>query len=156
MNTKITLLLILALLSVSTSPIIGRALTGVGAISISFWRMFFASLILWFFSMLKPQGKMNLNTNLNKTIYAGILLGIHFALFFEAIKTTKIANATFLGTLAPFFTLLIEFFILKRFYDKKVLFGLLCTLLGAIIILGYQFDLASKYTVGNLYAVICK
>ena len=155
MNTKITLLLILALLSVSTSPIIGRALTGVGAISISFWRMFFASLILWLFSMLKPQGKMNLSTSLNKTIYAGILLGIHFALFFEAIKTTKIANATFLGTLAPFFTLLVELFILKRFYDRKVLVGLLCTLLGAIIILGYQFDLASRYTVGNLYAVLC-
>ena len=34
MNTKITLLLILALISVSTSPIIAKALTGVGAISI--------------------------------------------------------------------------------------------------------------------------
>ena len=155
MNTKITLLLILALLSVSTSPIIGRALTGVGAISISFWRMFFASIILWIFSMLKPQGKMKLSKSLNKTIYAGILLGIHFALFFEAIKITKIANATFLGTLAPFFTLLVEFFILKRFYNKKVLLGLLCTLLGSIIILGYQFDIGSKYTIGNLYAVCC-
>jgi len=155
MNTKITLLLILALLSVSTSPIIGRALTGVGAISISFWRMLFASLILWIFSMYRKQGNMKVKPNLKRTIFAGILLGIHFALFFEAIKITKIANATFLGTLAPFFTLLVEFFILKRYYDKKVLLGLFCTLIGSIIILGYNFDLETQYTLGNIYAILC-
>lgn len=155
MNTKITLLLILALLSVSTSPIIGRALVGVGAISISFWRMLIASIVLWMFSSIKPQGKMKLAANYNKTIYAGILLGIHFALFFEAVKITKIANATFLGTLAPFFTLLIEFYILKRYYHKKILFGLLLTLIGSLIILGYQFNIDSKYTIGNLYAILC-
>ena len=155
MNTKITLLLIFALLSMSTSPIIGKALTGVGAVSISFWRMLIAAAVLWFFSIIRPQGKMKVKENLQKTIYAGVLLGIHFALFFEAVKITKIANATFLGTLAPFFTLLIELYILKRFYDKKVLLGLLFTLAGSIIILGYQFDLSSKYTMGNLYAVLC-
>ena len=113
MNTRITFLLTLSLLSISTSPIIARALTGVGAISISFWRMLFASIVLWFFSVIKPQGKMKIKENRNKTIYAGVLLGIHFALFFEAVKITKIANATFLGTLAPFFTLLVELYILK-------------------------------------------
>ena len=155
MNTKITLLLILALLSVSTSPIIARALTGVGAISISFWRMFFASIALWLFSMIKPQGKMKVSANRSKTICAGILLGIHFTLFFEAVKITKIANATFLGTLAPFFTLLVELYILNRYYNKKVLLGLFCTLIGSLIILGYQFNLESKYTIGNLYAILC-
>ena len=104
MSVKITLLLILALLSVSTSPIVAKALTGVNAIAISFWRMFFASIILWVYSMIKTQGKMTIKTNIKNTILAGILLGIHFALFFSAIKLTRIANATFLGTLAPFFT----------------------------------------------------
>jgi len=155
MNKKITFLLIIALFSVSTSPIIGRALTGVGAISISFWRMFIAAICLWIFSALKNQGKMKIRNNINKTIYAGILLGIHFVLFFEAVKITKIANATFLGTLAPFFTLIIEYFILKRFYNKKVLLGILFTFIGSLIILGYQFDLSSKYTLGNIYAILC-
>tara|TARA_Y100000590_G_scaffold457352_1_gene609801 strand:+ start:787 stop:1650 length:864 start_codon:yes stop_codon:yes gene_type:complete len=155
MNKKITLLLILALFSVSTSPIIGRALTGVGAVSISFWRMFLASMILWIFSMIKPQGAISSSVNLKRTILAGILLGTHFALFFEAIKITKISNATFLGTLAPFFTLLIELFILKRQYDKKVLLGLMFTLMGSLIILAYNFDMDTKYTVGNLYAILC-
>tara|TARA_X000001036_G_C20686028_1_gene807670 strand:+ start:1121 stop:1981 length:861 start_codon:yes stop_codon:yes gene_type:complete len=155
MNSKITLLLILALLSVSTSPIIGRALVGVNAVSISFWRMFIAAIVLWLFSLIKPQGKMKVSININRTICAGILLGIHFALFFEAIKITKIANATFLGTLAPFFTLIIELYILKRYYSSKILLGLFLTLIGSIIILGYQFNIESQYTIGNLYAVLC-
>ncbi len=155
MNKKITLLLIIALLAVSTSPIVGRALENVGSVSISFWRMFIAGITLWIFSFMRPQGKMKRRSNISKTIYAGILLGIHFALFFEAIKITKISNATFLGTLAPFFTLVVEYFFLKRFYDNKVLLGLFFTFMGSLIILGYQFDLSSKYTLGNIYAILC-
>ena len=98
---------------------------------------------------------MKIQENIKKTVYAGILLGVHFALFFEAVKITKIANATFLGTLAPFFTLLIELFVLKRFYDKKVLLGLLFTLIGSLVILAHQFNLNSEYTLGNLYAILC-
>tara|TARA_B100001564_G_C20551312_1_gene629206 strand:- start:321 stop:1067 length:747 start_codon:yes stop_codon:yes gene_type:complete len=117
--------------------------------------MFIAAIVLWLFSLIKPQGKMKVSININRTICAGILLGIHFALFFEAIKITKIANATFLGTLAPFFTLIIELYILKRYYSSKILLGLFLTLIGSIIILGYQFNIESQYTIGNLYAVLC-
>jgi drug/metabolite transporter (DMT)-like permease len=155
MNIKITLLLVLALFSVSTSPIIGRALENVGAISISFWRMFFASALLWMFSALKPQGKIKYKENRNKIIYAGILLGFHFALFFEAIKITSISNATFLGTLAPFFTLILELYVFKRKFSRIVLLGLMFTLFGSFIILFYDFDLSTKFTIGNLYALLC-
>ena len=155
MNIKITLLLILALFSVSTSPIVAKALTEVGAISISFWRMLFASMILWSYTMFKPQGRMKISDNKAKTIYAGILLGIHFALFFQAIKITNIANATFLGTLAPFFTLLIEMYFLRRNYDKKIIIGLLFTFIGSIIIFSYDLNLQSTYTLGNIYAILC-
>lgn len=155
MNIKITLLLVLALFSVSTSPIIGRALENVGAISISFWRMFLASFILWIYSLVKPQGKIKISKNRNKIIYAGVLLGFHFALFFEAIKITSISNATFLGTLAPFFTLILEIYFLKRKFSRVVLLGLIVTFFGSIIILVYDFDLSTSFTLGNIYAVLC-
>ena len=155
MSAKITLLLVLALFSVSTSPIIAKALVGVNAVAISFWRMLFAAFILWFYSFLKPQGKMKVKSNIRKTVIAGVLLGIHFALFFSAVKITQIANATFLGTLAPFFTLIVEIFIFKRSFDSKVLIGLLFTLFGSLIILGYKFDFGTSYTLGNLLALSC-
>ena len=101
MNIKITLLLVIALLSVSTSPIIAKFLNTVPAISISFWRMFIGAILLWSYSFFKKQGAIQNSKNYSRTVFAGILLGFHFALFFGAIKLTLIANATFLGTRSP-------------------------------------------------------
>ena len=114
MNYKITILLFIALLSVSTSPIIAKSLVGVPAISISFWRMCIGSFLLWIYSYYNNQGRMKDQSNYLRTAIAGILLGLHFALFFGSIKLTLVSNATFLGTLAPLFTLLLELIVLKR------------------------------------------
>lgn len=155
MNIRISILLFVALFSVSTSPIIAEFLKDVPAISISFWRMFIAALILWTYSFFFKQGKVKSSNNLKSIFVAGILLGIHFALFFQSIKMTKIANATFLGTLAPLFTLLLESFLFKRKFNKFVIMGLLLSFCGAVIILSDNFDMSQKYTLGNFLAVLC-
>ena len=82
------------MLAVSTSPIIARFLDNVPAITISFWRMAIGAIIMWIISFLKKQTPLQ-NANRKRTLIAGIFLGIHFALFFGAIKLTTIANATF-------------------------------------------------------------
>ncbi len=155
MNYKITILLFIALLSVSTSPIIAKSLIGVPAISISFWRMFVGSFLLWVYSSYNNQGRMKDKSNYYRTIIAGLLLGIHFALFFGSIKLTLISNATFLGTLAPLFTLLLELIVLKRKFRYQITLGLLFSFIGAIIIFGNNFDLSQKYTFGNFLAIMC-
>ena len=147
-------LLFTAMLAVSTSPIIARYLDDVPAVAISFWRMGFGALILWMISVIKKQTPLS-NENRNKTIIAGIFLGIHFVLFFGAIKLTTIANATFLGTLAPLFTYFIEKFILKRKHHPVLLLGLGLAITGAMIIVGNQFDFSSDFTLGNLLAIAC-
>ena len=88
-------------------------------------------------------------------ILGGIFLGIHFQFFFESIKLTTIANATFLGTLAPLFTLCLEKFWLKRNIQKNMIFALVIIFTGSLIIVSDQFDTSSNYTRGNLYALIC-
>ena len=123
------------MLAVSTSPIIARYLNNVPAVAISFWRMGFGAIILWGISLVKKKDALN-NGALKRTLIAGIFLGIHFALFFGAIKLTTIANATFLGTLAPLFTFIIEKYILKRSHALGVLFGLGFAVFGTIIIVG--------------------
>ncbi len=140
--------------SVSTSPIVARYLLNVPAIAISFWRMCFGAIILWFLSIFFQQTSLKKSVK-NQIILAGIFLGIHFAFFFEALKLTTIANATFLGTLAPLFTFIIERIFLKRKHQKKLLLGLAIAITGAIIILSNQFDFSSRYTFGNFLAIIC-
>jgi len=152
---KIIPLLFLGLFSISASPIVARSLASSGTI-VAFWRMFLASLLLWGYSLLYHKSIKNLSySNRIRTSLAGILLGIHFILFFEAVKITSIANATFLGTLAPFFTLMIELVLFKRHYKKMVYIGLLISLIGTILVLMNDFDLSSRYTLGNIYAILC-
>ena len=152
---RIIPLLFIGLLSISLSPIVARSLAS-SATVISFWRMLLASFFLWglsffYFKNLKPLSY----SNRIRTFLAGILLGIHFMFFYEAVKITTIANATFLGTLAPFFTLLIELILFKRSYKKIVYFGLFIALVGTILVLINDFDLSSRFTLGNIYAILC-
>jgi drug/metabolite transporter (DMT)-like permease len=151
---KIVLLLVFATFSVSTSPILARLLSEVPAVGISFWRMAIGATILWIYSNFKSTASLS-TKNRNYTILGGIFLGIHFQFFFESIKLTTIANATFLGTLAPLFTLFLEKFWLKRRIKKNMIFALAIIFTGSIIIISDQFDASSNYTVGNLYALIC-
>ena len=152
---RIIPLLFLGLLSISLSPIVARSLAS-SATVISFWRMFLASFFLWGYSLFYFKNLQGLSySNQIRTFLSGILLGIHFLLFYEAVKITTIANATFLGTLAPFFTLLVELVLFRRSYKKVIYFGLLIALTGTVLVLINDFDLSSKYTLGNIYAVLC-
>tara|TARA_Y100000994_G_scaffold247639_1_gene253429 strand:- start:3268 stop:4140 length:873 start_codon:yes stop_codon:yes gene_type:complete len=154
-QSKIIPLLFLGLLSISASPIVAKSLSSSGTI-VAFWRMLLASFFLWCYSAIYYKNMKSLSSsNKIKTSIAGALLGIHFILFFEAVKITTIANATFLGTLAPFFTLMIEFLIFKRRYKKMVYLGMVISLLGIFIVLINGFDLSSKFTLGNIYAIFC-
>ena len=153
--TSTIFLMLLALLSISSSPIVAR-LIDLPAVTISFWRMAFAGFFLWSYSGLKSNKKNKLKkSSIRKTIIAGILLGIHFAFFYTAVKLTTIANATILGTLAPFFTLIMEIIVLKRKYKKIIYLGLILSIIGSIIIMFDDVSFSSQHSLGNLCALIC-
>ena len=116
-SINISIILFFAMLAVSTSPVAAKLLNQSSQIDgtiIAFWRMFFAASILWIFSLFVKQGEFKSRKNLRRSILAGFFLGIHFALFFIALDLTKMANAAFLGTLTPVFTLMLEIVFLKR------------------------------------------
>ena len=154
-QSKIISFLFIGLLSISSSPIIARSLMS-SATVISFWRMMLASLVLWVYSFLFYKNSKSLSKKSRvRTFFAGVLLGIHFILFYQAVKITTIANATFLGTLAPFFTLIYELFYLKRRYKRSIYLGMLLASIGTIFILYHDFDISNQYTLGNIYAILC-
>ena len=156
---NISLILVLAMIAVSTSPIAVKILNqsgDVNGVMLAFWRMVFASAILWLFCLVKNQGSFKSYKNLQRSILSGIFLGLHFAFFFIALDLTKMANAVFLGTLTPVFTLILEIFFLKRRFSYGVYLGLFCALIGALIIfLGSPLDFKDNDMQGNMFALIC-
>ena len=119
LNNKFVLLTI-ALFAVSSSAWVVRALPETNAITLAFWRMFLASILVFILSY-KSAASFVPN---KKMVLAGIFLGIHFALFFRSIQLTSIAEATLLGTTAPIFTEIYSFVFQRKKPLGVVVFGL--------------------------------
>ena len=156
MSLRIYILLFLSMFAVSTSPIIARYLSHLSPITISLWRMVIASLIMSIYGYYRYDLKPIASNNQIKIVIAGVLLGIHFALFYGAIALmpNNITNATVFGTMAPLFALFIEIYF-GRSISKKLIFGLLIVLLGTSIMFIYDFSIDNNLTLGNILAILC-
>ena len=151
-ENKINVILFIALFCVSTESIFARWLDSVPAVGIAMWRMLLGSSFLWIYSFVHPQKKMTTKNSV-LTMISGFFLGLHFLFFFTAIKLTSIANATFLATLAPLFTILIETMIFRKKIIPGVLMGLMITFLGMSIIIGGKLEFDESQLMGNLSAL---
>ncbi len=149
LNNKFFLLAI-ALFAVSSSAWVVRLLPDTSAITLAFWRMFLASIIVFVISY---KNILSFVPN-KKVFFAGIFLGLHFALFFRAVQLTSIAEAALLGTTAPIFTEVYSFVFQKKKPVGMVLFGLCVAFLGAGTLVS-QSSFSETSSVGNIFAVLC-
>lgn len=149
----LAILLSAALLATSSSAIIARMLPDLHPVVIAFWRVLIAGSALWIYSGIVRQGSINPERR-GTVIFAGILLGIHFACFFQALKLTTIANATLFCTLPPLFTALAEKFILKRAWNKNIIWGLAVAFSGLAVVFSNQLNLGGNHKTGIYFAIL--
>ena len=149
LNNKFVLLAV-ALFAVSSSAWVVRILPDTSAITLAFWRMFLASVLVF---VLSYKSAASFVPN-KKMLLAGVFLGIHFALFFRSVQLTSIAEATLLGTTAPIFTEIYSFVFQKKKPVGMVVFGLCVAFLGAGTLVS-QSSFSETSTLGNLFAVMC-
>lgn len=146
------ILLILALFSVSTAAVFARFIPAVPAVSIGLWRMVFAAVILWGFHGLKRQASLSPESR-KYVLLAGIALGVHFACYFGALKFTTVAAATLLSTMSPVFTVIFEYIILRRPWNRSVLGGVFLALMGALLVQFSAIAGFSQFLLGNSLGV---
>ena len=152
MTVRIGLILLLAMVSVSSTSLVVRSVATVPALVLAFWRMFTASGMLWGYSVIRPAGSLSL-INKKRIIFAGIFLGCHFACFFLGIRNTSIANATLLGCVAPIFTVIISIFQKKKI-NKMTYVGLIIAIVGGGIVQSGAISLNSANLFGNSIALL--
>ncbi len=152
MTVRIGLILLLAMVSVSSTSLVVRSVATVPALVLAFWRMFTASGMLWSYSVIRPAGKLS-PINKKRIIFAGIFLGCHFACFFLGIRNTSIANATLLGCMAPIFTVFISIFQKKKI-NKMTYVGLIVAIVGGGIVQSGDISLNSANLFGNSIALL--
>ncbi len=152
MTKRLYFILVLALFSVSSTALVIRVLPSVPAITMAFWRMIFASAVLWVYSLFinpKPLKRESLSI----VVLAGIFLGLHFACFFWGVRNTSIANATLLGNTGPVFTVILTL-IFYRIISKKVFFSLLVAMLGIFLIQRSSLYDSSSSSFGNVISLL--
>jgi len=157
MSMGIYFLFFCSMLAVSTSPLIALHLDEkVNPISIAFWRMLIGAFVLYVYSYFNKGFEPITSDSSIKTLFAGLLLGLHFAFFYGAIALlpNNATNATIFGTLAPFFALFIEIYFGRKI-DKKIYFGLFIILCGSFIMFIEKFNFNSDLTQGNTLAILC-
>jgi len=151
-SIRLYLILVLAMVSVSSTSLVIRYVTAVPALTLAFWRMLSASGMLWGYSIVFSNGSLS-SFNKKRTVFSGLFLGLHFAFFFLGVRYTSIANATLLGNTGPFFTTIFALCAGERI-SKKTYLGLGLVLFGVIIVQGSGFSLGSEKILGNIVSLM--
>ncbi len=87
-----------AVVALSAGSTMVRSTGSPGAV-VAFWRMFVAA-VLWHAILLVTKQRLTVAA-LKKSAPAGLFFGLNLTLFFTGVTKTRIANAEFIGTLAP-------------------------------------------------------
>ncbi len=121
----------------------------------TFYRMAIAALVFTPFGIhtLKNQPRLK-PVHLLFPILAGGLSAFDHATWGFSIMLTRVANATLLNNIAPLWVALVAWFFWKRRPSSRFWIGLLFTLAGATVVLGYDMLMHPTLTFGDLLAVL--
>ncbi len=125
-------------------------------ISIAFYRLFFAFLILLPFSyrLLWKNLAIIKRKDLFVIILMGMTFALHFFAWFIAVKATKVANAAMCFSFYPVFSSLGAFFLFKERPSLGTLIAIISGILGLILVGLDDVSFSSSYLFGDLMAVV--
>nr|WP_072986046.1 DMT family transporter [Clostridium cavendishii] len=156
-NFKKYLILIIAVFAVSSSAIFVK-LAQAPSIIIAFYRLFFTTLIFLPFLILNKKYIKELKELSKKnwiaSILSGIILSIHYYLWFESLNYTSIGSSTVIVTLQPLFAVLGGFIFFKENFNRKSIIGCFIAVLGSIIVGFNDFQAGGIALYGDLLAFI--
>ena len=151
------LALLFGVAALSTSAIFVKLANAPSAIT-ALYRLFFAWLILLPAVLLQRERRAEFR-QLSKrqwglSILSGILLAIHYILWFESLNYTSVASSTVIVTLQPIFTILLGYFFLGERQNWIAGTGCLIAIAGSILI-GYgDFQIGAQALIGDLMALL--
>ncbi len=150
-------ILFLGVFALSTSAIFVRLANAPSSIT-AFYRLFFATIILLPFLFLNKENWLALlslsRKQLGLGLLSGLLLSIHYVLWFESLNYTSVASATVIVTLQPIFSFVGGYFLFKERYSKEAIASCFVSLIGCFIIGWGDFGISIQALFGDLLAFI--
>lgn len=156
-NFKKYFILFAAVFALSTSAIFVK-LAQAPSLIIAFYRLFFATLIFFPFLISNKNFKNELKSlSIKKwflSILSGIILAVHYYLWFESLNYTSIGSSTVIVTLQPLFAVLGGFLFFKERFNFKSIIGCFIAVLGSILVGLNDFQAGGLALYGDLLALI--
>lgn len=151
------LTLFIGVVSLSTSAIFVKLANAPSAIT-AFYRLLFVTLILLPVIGLKKSHLDELRAMRKKQliqgVLSGVLLSIHYVLWFESLNYTSVASSTVIVTLQPLFSIVGCYYVFKERYSRKAVMGCLVAIVGCLIIGWGDFQVSSTALFGDLLAFL--
>ena len=151
------LTLFLGVFALSTSAIFVK-LAGAPSSITAFYRLFFALLFLLPLLLLDKaywQDLRSLSRRQWQTgLLSGLILAIHYILWFESINYTSVASSTVIVTLQPLFSFVGSYFLFKERFSTGAIISSIVALIGSFIIAWGDFQISMQALYGDLLAFI--
>ena len=154
-RTAVALMVACALMW-SLGGVVSRQLESAEGLTITFWRSVFASLtvLAWLLASRTPRPFAVLASGGRTVWLSGLMWAVMFTCFMVSLSLTRVANVLITQSLAPVFTALLAWLVLRRPVAPRT-WGAICVAALGIVTM-YAFDvvgLAGRHVAGVLVAL---
>jgi drug/metabolite transporter (DMT)-like permease len=135
----------------SSGPLVAKSAMSIP--TIIFFRNLGGALIMAPFAFMNGEWKVAANRRaMMLSGVAGVLLGIHFIVFFAAMRFTSVATGTALAAMQPIFAALYMKFKGAKISTRSFA-GMFIALLSLFLITGVDFSLSTRAFMGDLFGI---
>ncbi|MBR5486426.1 MAG: DMT family transporter [Phascolarctobacterium sp.] len=149
--------LFIGVLALSASAIFVKIAHAPSSIT-AFYRLFFSALILLPFALAsKPIRSELFSLSAKKVrlgILAGLLLAIHYVMWFESLNYTSVSSSTVLVSLQPLFSIFLGYCFFQEKVSNRAGFGCLVAIIGSAIIGWGDFQINERALWGDLISFL--
>jgi len=126
--------LLVASVSFGSSAIFIRYATQASAVSLTFYRLSIAALVMILFALSSHSLMRLRKRDLILVLASGVVLSFHFATFILAVQETTVANATFLVNTSPVMLAVLSPLMIKERTTSRELVGVALATLGVLLV----------------------
>ena len=143
----------LSLIFISTSGVLGRYITLDSTLT-TWWRCAIAGVVVFFFCKFKKISfSFSNKENRNLTLFAGVLMAIHWVAYFYSLDYSNVAIGVLVLYTFPAFTAIIEPLITEEKYEFSNILLAIISLIGVAII-NPDYNFKSDYTLAIILGLV--
>ncbi len=147
-------IVIFAIFLGSTSGTLGKLITA-DSMAIGFFRLSFSLPFFLIPVLLRKREELKAvsTKDLLWSVGSGVFLFCHFFCWFTAVKNTTVASAIILADLHPLVVMGITVIVLKKKVPLQAAIGVIVSLLGGAIVIGFDYSFSGNHLVGDIFAL---